>query len=543
MTRLLSKWLMAFFASLVLTGSFAGSWSVRGAVVFAEKSEPAVYGGTLIIGITSDVDSFNPLFGETAFSQEITHLLLLGLADLNENSEFVPELATHWERSHDYRKLTYYLRKDAVWSDGVPITAEDVKFTFDLLMDRTVASPRQGVTDFIKRVVVNDAHSVTFEFSQSYPDQIFDTAGEILPRHLLEQVPRARLRNHRFGRNPLSSGPFLLKKWLPQQYIELIPNPMYFAGRPYLDRVIFKIVPDVSNLLIQMQTGEIDMMIGVPPGEVDRLLKKNPQVKIYPVSGRIYYYIGYNLQNPLFASVAVRRALTLAIDRQGIIDALLFGYGRVCVGPVPPILQWAVNDEIKEIPFDPEQAQKLLAAEGWLDRDKDGWLDKQGQPFKFILKTNTGNQLRSDIAVIVQDRLKKIGIAVEIETIERAALIKALRSKNFEAFMGGWSTSLNLDPTPIFHSASTEQFNFGNYSNPEVDQLIEQGRMEVERTQAIKTWQKFQQIIYQEQPYTFLFWKDRLIAVNAQFKNVNPIPLSALYELEKWYRSGHELTN
>lgn len=173
-----------------------------------------------------------------------------------------------------------------------------------------------------------------------------------------------------------------------------------------------------------------------------------------------------------------------------------------------------------------------------MDHDGDGWLDKNGQDFEFTLKTNAGNQLRSDIAVIVQAQLRKVGIRVEIQTTERTTLIKELRAKKFDAYMGGWSTSFNVDLTPIFHSSSVDLFNFVNYRNPQVDRLIETGREEMDRQTSAKIWQKTQKVIYEDQPYTFLFWVDKIVAISNKFENVSPIPLSALYGLEKWYESA-----
>lgn len=493
------------------------------------------YGGSLVIGITGNVDSFNPLFNESSAAQEITHLMLLGLADLNDKSEFVPELASSWKHSRDYLQLTYNLRKDAVWSDGVPITAEDVLFTFDLAMDSTVASPRQGITEFIKKVEGKDPHTVTFHFTKAYPDQIFDTAGEILPKHILENADRSALRSHKFGRNPISSGPFKFKKWVSQQYIELEPNEKYFGGRPYLDRVVFKIVPDQTNLLLQLRTGEVDMMIGVPPAEVTQLKSANPNVSIYPVSGRVYYYIGYNHQNPLFSDAKVRQALTMAINRQGIIDAFLYGFGKPCLGPLPPMLKWIAANPVEKFPYSADKSKQMLVEAGWLDSDGDGWLDKDGQKFEFSLKTNAGNQLRADVTVILQDQLRQVGIKVNIETVEWTTMMGELRAKKFDAYIGGWSTSFNVDLTPIFHSSSDKMFNFISYSNPKVDQLIEIGREEMNRQKAADIWKETQRLIYQDQPYTFLFWIDKVVAVSNKFQNVTPIPLSAVYNLEKWY--------
>ncbi len=496
------------------------------------------YGGTLVVGIPRDVDTFNPLFTETLFGWEIVHLMLLGLADLNDRSEFEPELATSWEHSGDLLKLTYHLRKDAVWADGVPVTAEDVKFTFDLLMDTSIASPHRDKLEFVKSVSIVDSHTVTIEFTEAYPYQVFDTAGEVLPKHILEKVDRKALRSDPFGRTPLSSGPFVMKEWKNQQYIELVANEHYFGGRPYLDRVIFKIIPDNTNLMTQLQTGEVDMVINVPPQEVKRLKEASSNIRFYSTSGRVYHYIGYNTKNPRFSSPTTRQALTMAIDRQGIIDALLYGYGKACTGHIAPLLSWAYNETVKPISYDPKAASQSLAKEGWTDSDGDGWLDKNGKPFEFNIKADAANRTKMDVAVIVQEQLKKIGIKVNIKSLEWTTFVESLSDDDLEAWVGGWSTSLYVDPTPVFHStANKDLFNYGHYANPEVDRLIEAGREEVDRKKAAAIWHELQEIVYREQPYTFLYWIDRIIAVNNRFQNVTPIPLSALYNLERWYQT------
>lgn len=516
---------------------FASFGLFTGAKENADNAAPP-YGGRIIIGVDGDVDTFNPLFNESSLSQQMTHLLLLGLADLDENSQFSPELATSWQSSPDHLKLTYYLREDAYWSDGTPITASDVTFTYDLLMNPEVPSPRQETTEYIKSVVADDPHTVTFTFTKAYPDQIFDTAGEILPRHILAGTAPSELSSHPFGHNPVSSGPFVLKKWVDQQYIEIIPNERYFGGRPYLEKVIFKVVPDQSNRLLQMQTGEIDMMMDVPPEEVAYLRQANPNVNIYPVSGRVYHYMGYNHSNPLFADKKVRQALTMSIDRAGIINTFLYGFGTPCLGPIPPMIKTVKADNITAFPFNPEKSKEMLAEMGWQDSNHDGWLDKNGETFNFTLKINAGNQLRSDIAVIIQEQLRRIGVKVDVQTVEWSTLIDELQSGDFDASLGAWSTSFNVDLTPIFHSSSTDLFNFVGYRNDEVDALITSAREEMDSDIAASTWAKTQRMIYDDQPYTFLFWLDKIVAVNNKFGNVTPLPLSAFYNLEKWYRVG-----
>lgn len=520
--------------AFVTAGTFTGCSDKNNASSAIASSQP-VYGGQLVIGIPRDVDTFNPLFSESIFAQEITHLMQLGLADLNAESEFTPELAASWDHSPDNMSLIYHLRRDALWSDGVRITAWDVKFTFDVMMDPQAKSAKRAMADFVEAVTVVDSFTVKIDFTEAYPYQVFDTAGEILPRHILENVDRSTLHSHPYGRNPLSSGPFKLKKWATQQYIELVPNEHYFAGRPYLDKVVFKIVPNTTSLLNQLQTGEIDMMIGVPPAEVERLGQSNPRVKIYPVSGRVYYYLGYNEALPQFASKKVRHALTLALERGKIIDALLYGYGRPCIGPIPPMLPWAYNDQITPLPYDPNQAKQLLAQAGWTDTDGDGWVDRDNNNFEFTIKTDAANQVKSDLAVIIQDQLKKVGVKVNIELVEWTTYLQHLKERKFDAQIGGWSSSLYVDPTPIFHSSATDLFNYGSYANAEVDRLIEQGRGELDRHKAAKIWKELQEVLYEDQHYTFLFWIDRVVAINDRISNAQPVPLSSLYDLETWY--------
>jgi peptide/nickel transport system substrate-binding protein len=499
--------------------------------------EKPSYGGELIIGVSGDIDTFNPLYVRSALGQDIIHLLLLGLADLDDEGNFTPEIASSWEHSEDYRSLTYYLRKDAVWSDGHPITAYDVKFTYDLLMDTAVGSPRQAAAEYVKQVIAVDSFTVRFEFEEAYPDQIFDTAGEILPKHIFENVSRSSLLTYEFEKNPISSGPFLLKEWKNKQYIELVPNESYFEGRPYLDKVIFKIEPNVTNRITQLKTGEIDMLLDVPPEEVGYIEKDESQLAVYPIPGRVYNYIGYNQENLLFQSAQVRQALTMAIDRNKIIEALLYGFGRSCVSAFPPMVAWAYNDDIKELPFDPGAAKNLLAGEGWKDSDGDGWLDKENRKFQFTVKTNAGNAIRSDVAVIVQEQLKQVGIEVRLDLMEWTALLEDMRNRNFDAYIGGLSTSYYVDPTPIYHSSAVQMFNYVGYANKKVDRLIETGRVELDREKAAKTWKEVQELIYEDQPYTYLFWIDKIAIAHQRFRNVTPVTLSVLYNLEKWFEA------
>ena len=504
-----------------------------------EKGQGSVgdgrYGGTLVVGISGDIDGLNPVVATSAGASNVMGQLYMSLARMNEQMEFEPDLATSWEFSEDRLELTYHLRKDVVWADGVPVTARDARLGYELYTDPLVASPRIGNFDFIEDLIVVDDHTVKFLFNKVYPDQVFDSAVEIFPHHLLGDIDRVQIRTHPFNRDPLGCGPFKLKRWMSQQLVELVPNELYYKGRPYLDRVIFRIIPDQTSLLTQLETGEIDLIEQIPPRDVSRIQRKNPDIKIYTTSGRAYNYIGWNNRHPLFQSPKVRRALTMAMDIEDIINSLLYGYGQPCYGPIPPIMKWAFKENIRPLPYDPEAAKELLAEEGWADRDGDGWLDKDGQMFQFSMKTNLGNREREDAVVMIQNDLGQIGVKVIPQIVEWTVFLDQVHQHDFEAYLSGWRARMSVDPTSVWHSKSTEELNYICYANPEVDRLIELGRETVDRDVARPIWHRFQELVYDDQPYTFLYWREQVIGIHKRFRDCHPIPLSIYYHLEDWW--------
>lgn len=504
------------------------------------SAEDDQYGGTLVVGISGDIDGLNPVVATSVGASNVMGQIYMSLATMNENMEFEPDLAESWEFSRDHLELTYHLREDVVWADRAPVTARDVRLGYELYTDPLVASPRIGSFDFIEDMMVVDDYTVKFVFNKVYPDQVFDSAIEVFPYHVLGEADRAQIRTIDFNRDPLGCGPFKLKRWISQQLVELVPNELYCEGRPYLERVIFRIIPDQTSLLTQLETGEIDLMEQIPPRDVGRIKRGNPDVKIYTTSGRSYNYIGWNNRNPLFESPKVRKALTMAMDIDDIINSLLYGYGKRCYGPIPPILKWAFNDSIVPLPHDPEAAKRMLAEEGWADHDQDGWLDKDGRTFQFTLKTNLGNREREDAVVMIQSDLEQIGIKVIPKITEWTVFLDQVHQHDFEAYLSGWRARMSVDPTSVWHSKSTDELNYVCYANSEVDRLIELGRETMSRDEARPIWHRFQELVYEDQPYTFLYWRDQVIGIHKRFRGCNPIPLSIYYHLEDWWVPADE---
>ena len=492
-------------------------------------------GDTLVVGLIADADSLNPLTSETKNAHDILDLLTLTLTHINPDYSSAPSLARSWEFSEDHLELTFHLRDDVYWHDGVKTTAHDVCFTLRIQQAPTTGYPNIKDKQYIKECIVVDDFTARFTFDQAYPYQLFDVVdGQIVPKHILEAVPEGEMVTADFNRNPVGNGPYRFKEWKAQQYIEITANEDFFAGRPPLDRILFKVVPDQENLVIQLRSGQIDFMERVPPRFYEELSREEDLVAhIHP--SRSYTYIGWNLRDPRFQSLKVRQALTMAINRQEIIDSLLLEFGDISKGPILPIL-WAYNPNLPDFSYDPEKSRQYLAEEGWKDTDGDGWLDKDGQKFSFSLKTNKGNQIREDITVLVQDMLKEIGIEVRPNILEWTILVNDSTKKEFEAIMLGWSVNLKIDMTTLWHSDSIgDKYNFISYSNPDFDRLNDQAVMERDEEKARQMWWQAQEMIVEDQPYTFLFTDKQINFIHRRFQNVQMETEGWHYNLPQWW--------
>ncbi|MEE8161984.1 MAG: peptide-binding protein [Acidobacteriota bacterium] len=498
-------------------------------------SSPHDAGDTLVIGTISDADSLNDLTSTTISGSDVIGLLFLTLTRTNPDFSHGPLLAESWEFSEDHLELTFHLRDDVFWHDGVKTTAQDVKFSFEKQINPNIGWSAIKWKQFIKECVVVDDYTVKFIFERVYPYQLMDAAvGAILPKHILEKVPDVEMISTDFNRKPVGNGPYRFKEWKAQQYIEVEANDNFFAGRPPLDRIIFKVVPDQENLVLQLKNGEIDFMDPVPPRFYKELSREDDLVA-YIAPGRSYTYLGWNQRNSLFQSKKVRQALTMAINRQEIIDSLLLEFGRIPKGPILPII-WAHNPNLPDFPYDPEKARQYLAEEGWTDSDGDGWLDKGGKRFSFTLKTYKGNQIREDILILVQDMLQEVGIEVKPNILEWTILIGDTNKKNFEAVVLGWSVGLKMDMTTVWHSDSiNDKFNYTSYSNPEFDQLNDDAIFEMDPEKAREMWWRAQEMIAEDQPYTFLYSPKEIIFLHKRFQNVQMETVGWSYNLNQWW--------
>ncbi|MEM7483064.1 MAG: ABC transporter substrate-binding protein [Acidobacteriota bacterium] len=502
-------------------------------------------GGSIIIATSADISGFNPLI---VSSNRPTELVLRHVfpqlareqADFEDGPpSFTPSLAESWEWSEDHKTATFKLRKTARWSDGAPITAEDVRFSWQAQIDPDVAWDTVEYKESITDVEVVDPHTVRFHFDRVYPNQMLHlNESYVLPKHRWSEIPFSewRQRSEWFRDNAVFGGPFLIASWSPQQEIVLERNPEYWDPvQPYLDRVVFRIVTDQSNQISQLLAGQIDMASNPAPDQLDRL-KESEGVRLLQYWGPSFIFIGWNQKHPMFQAQEVRQALTLAIDRVTLVEALWGDAGRVSDSP---ILQnvWIHNDQLEPYPYNPSRAKEILANHGWQDTDGDGILDRDGEPFAFELITNVGNRQRLDATVMIQSQLKRIGIDVTPQVIDFQNFIARKDERDFDAVVMGWTFPTTMDFRYAFHSRKIPDMgnNFVSFSDERVDEILDEIAVQVELADAEPLLLEMQEILNQRLPYTFLWESKRSVGLSVRVRDAKPSALFQHDNLPEWW--------
>jgi peptide/nickel transport system substrate-binding protein len=422
------------------------------------------------------------------------------------------------------------------WTDGFEFTAADVMFGYQLIIDDK--TPTAYSEDFkqVKKAEVLDKYTFRVTYEKPFAPALTSWGGlVILPKHLLEGKD---ITKGEFGRNPIGLGPYKLTQWISGQELILDSNHDYFEGRPYIDHYIYRVIPDSATMFLELRAGGIDMM-GLTPLQYTKqtntpYFKENFQKFRYPQF--VYTYMGLNLKHPFFQDKRVRQAIAYAIDKDEIVDVVLFGLGSVATGPYVPNT-WPYNPNVKKYEYSPEKARQLLKDAGWKE-NRNGMLDKDGRPFRFTIFTNMGNTLRMNTATIIQYRLAQVGIKVDIRALEWSTFVNQFIDKRrFEAVILGWAIGLDPDQYDIWYSGKTKEkeFNFVGYNNPEVDALLEEGRRTFDIEGRKKAYFRIQEILAEDLPYIFLYVPDATTIVQGRFKGIKPSPIGITYNLPKWY--------
>ncbi len=501
-----------------------------------ESLKPA-YGDLLIQGSIGDASNLIPMLASDSASHEIASKIFNGLVKYDKNLNLVGDLAESWEVSKDGLTITFKLRQGVKWHDGHEFTAEDVKFGFETIIHPHTRTAYAGDFREVEKAEVLDPYTFRVKYRRPFAPGL-DSWGYlvVLPKHILAGQD---INTTPFSRRPIGTGPYCFKEWKTGEKIVLTANPHYFEGRPYIDGFIYRIIPDPATMFLELMTGNIDFM-GLTPLQYRRqtdTYRMRRDFRKYKYLAFAYTYLGYNLRDPRFQDRRVRQAISYAIDKKEIIEGALLGLGLEATGPYKPDTPW-YNPRVKKYPYDPEKAKSLLNEAGWKREGKNGPLMKDGRPFEFTILTNQGNETRTKCAEIIQRRLGAIGIKVKIRTLEWAAFINDfIDKKNFEAVILGWTMGQDPDLFDIWHSSKTgeKELNFISYQNKEVDALLEKGRYTFDWHVRKACYDRIQEILAEDQPYTFLFVPFALPIIHARFQGIEPAPAGIGHNMPKWF--------
>lgn len=497
-------------------------------------------GGTAVVGGREPVSTLNPLTATDYVAHQLQrHVLFLTLVRADSAQRPVPYLARSWETNADTTEITFHLRSDARWHDGTPTTAGDVAFTFRAARDPEVPFPNRSFFDQWEEVEVVDDTTVRFTL-RPHPGFLFGwTATPIAPRHLLEGVPPAELGSHPFGTaSPVGNGPFRFVERRGTDVLIFEANPDFseaLGGRPYLDRLVYRVVPDPTTLMSELRGGGVHYYVNVPPGQVERI-ETDAATRVVTFPSRTVTFIAWNTRRPPFTEAAVRRAITMGVDRDQLLAAVRNGLGVVATGPVGP-WHWAHDPSWRPLPYAPDSARALLSAAGWRDPDRDGVREREGEELRFELLYNE-NPVRQEIAVILQGQLGRVGVAVEPRLRETASLAAAVTSaeRAFDGVILAFTQSWILDDRDQWACARRDQpFHFSGLCSAELDAVLDSIPLSGEPATRERLYRRYHETIAREQPYTYLFYDVAAAGLRRELHGARPDARGDLVTAREWW--------
>lgn len=502
----------------------------------ARAAETPVQGGSLVLGSIGEPSNLNPYISADSASHEVAGMVFVAPLRLDKNLELELWAAKRAELSEDGKRLVIELKPGILWEDGKELTAEDLVFTVKLVQDPKTGSPY--AEDFLRIASIEALNRYTVEvrYDEYYARALASFTSAILPKHVLEGQD---VRTGPFARNPLGAGPFRLASWKSGENVIMAANPSYFEGRPYMDEVVYRLIPDTATMFMELKAGRIDLMNLTPeqylrqttgPWWEDGFAK-------YRYLASAYTYMGFNMRHPFFQDRRVRWAISLALDRAELVKGALLGQGVAAFGPYKPGTTW-YHPDLKPVAQNLDRARELLAESGFSDPDGDGILNRDGQKFEFTILTNQGNQERILCATIIQAQLKKIGIRVAVRSVEWAAFLREFVNKGaFDAVILGWTITPDPDLYQVWHSSQAVEggLNFTFFKNVGLDRLLERGRVTRDDEERLAIYREVQEILHEEQPYCFLYVPYALPVVRSRVRGIEPALAGISWNMERWW--------
>ncbi|MDD2717970.1 MAG: peptide-binding protein [Candidatus Wallbacteria bacterium] len=486
-------------------------------------TDEAAFGDTLVEGAIADAISLNPWVSNDSSSNRVQSMIYNGLIKFDQDLSYAPDLAESWNFSPDGLELTFKLKRNVKWHDGEDFSSDDVVFSY--------SNQSFTVAQYVKTVEALDRYTVKVTYLKPYSPALQNYSLKIIPRHIFKNYDFHD--NTEFNSHPIGTGPYKFKEWTSGEQVVLEANENYFEGRPFLDRYIFKVIPDSSMAFLALLRQDLDILRITP----DQYVKQadSDEFKKYFLLYRCpspasFCTIGYNEKEAIFQDRRVRQALTMAIDRQELIKNIFYGFAETLDGPWVKT-NWAYDNSIVPLPYSPDKARQLMGEAGWVDKDNDSVLERDGKKFEVKITALNGEKIHELLAKAAIDFWSRIGVRAKLELVDGKTLKELCFLGTFDALIGQWGT-YDPDLYYFFHrweipepEKNKNGKNFVAYSNTlEVDALIQAARTTMEVKARIELYHKLQAVIYRDQPYTFLCAPDVLYAANSRIHGLKVSP-------------------
>lgn len=491
---------------------------------------------TLIIGINNPDGVFDPLYSESAYDGYIAGAIFDSLLDKDSQGQPLPGIAEKWDISGDGLEYTFYLKHDVKFSDGTPLTAEDVAFSYYINADKSYDGPADVFTTFIKGlkeynagkstsiegIQIIDPYTIKFTLEKPNASFIYSVGQSAIiskayyGKEYVQGNTEAIKKLHRM---PIGSGPYKLVEYREGIETRLVANDNYWKGAPKIKNIIFKTTNE--NTRIQMlASGEIDIdAVTVNARNVEQLKAAGfLDIEMHPTNG--YGYIGMNLMNPMFSDKRVRQALAMGLNRKQIVDAVFDGYADVINQP-QSMVSWAYNPDVSKYEYNPEKAAQLLDEAGWI-KGPDGIREKDGQQFIIHFTASTPNEVNDTIIPIAKQNYELLGIKFIPEQMEFNAVTKKVNSGQAEMFFMAWGLLVDPDSSTLFKTKGTQ--NYVHYSNNRVDELLDKGLTTIKLEDRKKVYQELYMVLNEDLPYIFLYQRRDMWAINCRVKGIDISP-------------------
>ena len=500
---------------------------------------------------TSPKGLFNPLLATTTQDNNVNTLVYSPLILLDENNEFTHGLAEDYVLSDDNLTVTFNLKDDVKWHDGKPFTVDDVLYTFTSMADPKYTGTRfneiskivgaedykEGKADSISGIKVIDKNTISFTYDEMYAPALSNFAQRgIIPKHIWSTVDIAEWEDQsELLSSAIGTGPFKLKDFKQDQYVEFVKNENYFKGEPKIDKFVFK-VTNPETELSELVKGELDIVALTSFKEDDFKILKDANIKVQEKPSANYQFLTMNSNREFFKDKKVRQAITYAINRKDMVQSLLGEHGKVVNAPLS-LAGWAYPEtDLNNYDYNKTKAQQLLEEAGW--KDNNGVLEKDGKKFEVELFVPDGSKVRMQSAPIIQQNLKDVGITVNITPIDIASVSTKVDDKgNYDMGLLGFTLEVDPGDADRYWSsgiANKPGFNFSNFINSESDELIEKGVATLDQNERKEIYAKWGQLLNEEAPYVFLYSQNDVRVHNPKLQGYKFSAYSVFPEIEKW---------